>query len=220
LLRLTIRAFSPLLLLLFFIANGTPASAQGLSTYFGAGSANDSAATSPGCSPRFIIDGVTGNCEAAPTMGGAFGVFGADFMILPHLGVNAEYAFRFAQAPYLPLAGLNFRPAFYDFNAVWQPFSLGRIVPVVEGGFGGARIALYQTQTVSITGISSTTSSGTGSANHFQEHAAVGIKLYITGALFIKPQFDFHYVPHLTDQFGRNWVPQYTASVGYTFGGR
>jgi len=73
---------------------------------------------------------------------------------------------------------------------------------------------------VSITGITSTTTSGAGSVNHFQEHAAVGLKLYITSALFIKPQFDFHYVPHLTDQFGRDWVPQYTVSVGYTFGGR
>ena len=89
-------------------------------------------------------------------------------MILPHLGINAEYAFRFAQAPYLPSAGLNFRPAFYDFNAVWQPFSLGRIVPVVEGGFGGARIALYQTQTVSITGISSTTSAVQGAPITFK----------------------------------------------------
>jgi hypothetical protein len=194
--------------------------AQSLSPYFGLGSGTASAGTSTGCPPGQLFDNFNTACEPAPTIGGLFGIFGADFMILPHLGINAEYAFRFAQAPYLPLAGLNFRPAFYDFNAVWQPFSLGRIVPVVEGGFGGARIALYQTQTVSITGISSTTSSGTGSANHFQEHAAVGVKLYITSALFIKPQFDFHYVPHLTDQFGRNWVPQYTASVGYTFGGR
>jgi hypothetical protein len=27
-------------------------------------------------------------------------------------------------------------------------------------------------------------------------------------------------VTHMTDQFGRNWVPQYTAAVGYTFGER
>jgi hypothetical protein len=46
------------------------------------------------------------------------------------------------------------------------------------------------------------------------------VKLYVKGNIFIKPQFDIHYVTHLTDQFGRDWVPQYTVSVGYTFGER
>jgi hypothetical protein len=51
-------------------------------------------------------------------------------------------------------------------------------------------------------------------------HGAVGVKLYVKGNIFIKPQFDIHYVTHLTDQFGRDWVPQYTVAVGYTFGER
>jgi hypothetical protein len=196
------------------------ANAQGLDPYFGLGTGTDSAGTSTGCPPGQLFDNFNTACEPAPTIGGVFGIVGLDFMILPHLGVNGEYAFRFAQAPYLPLGGLNFRPAFYDFNVVWAPLGGKRIVPVVQGGFGGARLALYQTQTVSVTGITTTASTATGSANHFQEHFAVGVKLYITSKIFIKPQFDFHYVPHLTDQFGRDWVPQYTASVGYTFGER
>ena len=209
-------------ILLFAVLLGSSnyANAQGLNPYFGLGTGTNSAGTSTGCPPGQLIDNFNTACEPAPTIGGVFGVVGLDFMILPHLGVNGEYAFRFAQAPYLPLGGLNFRPAFYDFNAVWAPLGGERIVPLVEGGFGGARIALYQTQTVSVTGITTTASTATGSANHFQEHFAVGVKLYITSKIFIKPQFDFHYVPHLTDQFGRDWVPQYTASVGYTFGER
>jgi len=46
------------------------------------------------------------------------------------------------------------------------------------------------------------------------------VKLYVKPSLFIKPQFDIHYVTHLTDQFGRDWVPEYTVAVGYTFGER
>ena len=210
-----------LLLLTLLLGNLNDVHGQGVSPYFGLGTGTNSAGTSTGCPPGRLFDSFNEACEPSPTIGGLFGIFGVDFMILPHLGVNGEYAFRFAQANYLPLAGLKFRPAFYDFNAVWEPFSFfERIVPVVEGGFGDARIALYQTRTVSVTGITSTTTSGAGAANHFQEHFAVGVKLYITSALFIKPQFDFHYVPHLTDQFGREWVPQYTVSVGYTFGRR
>ena len=48
-------------------------------------------------------------------MGGVFGVFGADFMIKPHLGINAEYSFRFAQANYLPSESFNVRPCVLRF---------------------------------------------------------------------------------------------------------
>ena len=139
-------------------------------------------------------------------------------MFKRHFGINGEYAFRFAQGDYLPAAGLKYRSSFYDFNAVWQPVSGKHIVPVLEGGIGGARIALYFTQSASVTGISASFSQLFASANHFQLHGALGVKFYVHGNIFLKPQFDFHYVTHLTDQFGRDWVPQYTISVGYTFG--
>ena len=221
-----------LLLSTLLLGSLNAAQAQGVSPYFGLGSANDSAGTSVNtvdpitgatvtCPTGQLFDSITGNCEAGPTMGGVFGVFGVDFMFRPHLGVNGEYAFRFAQAPYLPAAGLKYRPGFYDFNAVYEPISGARIIPVVYGGVGGARIALYQAQTVSVTGITSTFTYPAGlNANHFQVHGGLGVKLYVKPALFIKPQFDIHYVTHLTDQFGRNWVPEYTVAVGYTFGER
>ncbi len=223
-----------LLLSTLLLGSLTDLHAQGLSAYFGLGSASDSAGTSTNvidantgatvsCSKGFLLNDLVfpSECDPGPTIGGVFGVFGADFMLKPHLGFNGEYAFRFAQADYLPVAGLKFRPGFYDFNAVYEPISGSdsRIVPVVEGGIGGARIALYQTQTVSVTGIKSTFSYPEGlNANHFQVHGALGVKLYVKGNIFIKPQFDIHYVTHLTDQFGRNWVPEYTVAVGYSFG--
>ena len=206
---------------LLVLSGVTLAKAQGLSAYFGAGIATDTAGTSAGCPPGNLFDDFTSTCEAGPTIGSAFGVFGADYMLNSHLGFNGEYAFRFAQAPYLPNAGLNMRPEFYDFNVVWEPTSGAgkRIVPVIEGGIGGTRISLYFTQQCSITSINCTFSQPAGfNANHFQIHAAAGVKLYVKGNLFIKPQFDFHYVPNLTDQFGRSWVPQVTVAVGYTFG--
>jgi hypothetical protein len=221
-----------LLLSTLLLGNWIDARAQGLSVYFGLGSASDSAGTSVNvvdsvtgavvtCPKGFLFDDFTGNCEPGPTIGGVFGVFGADFMWKSHLGFNGEYAFRFAQADYLPAAGLKFRPGFYDFNVVYEPIagSDSRIVPVIEGGIGGARIALYQAQTVSVTGITSTFTYPAGlNANHFQVHGAIGVKLYVKGNIFIKPQFDIHYVTHLTDQFGRNMVPEYTVAVGYSFG--
>ncbi len=224
-LKLTIRAV-PLLMLLL-LAGVKQASAQGVNAYFGVGSAWDSVGTTNNstavCPSGNLFDDFTGNCEPGPTIGGAFGLIGADFMFKPHLGINAEYMFRFAQAPFLPAASLNMRPSFYDFNVVYEPVSGAdsRIVPFVEGGVGGARIALYQTQNCSITGINCSSSFAAGiNANHFQVHGAAGLKLYAKGNIFVQPQFDIHYVRNLTDQFGRNWVPAFSVSVGYTFGQR
>jgi hypothetical protein len=208
------------------------AHAQGFSAYFGLGSATDKRATPVNqfdpltmttCPTGQFTDSpiIPGGCEPGGVMGGVFGVFGADFMWKPHFGFNGEYAFRFSQANYLPNAGLKMRPGFYDFNVVYEPVSGQRIVPVVYGGIGGARMALYITQSCSIANINCTASYPAGiNANHFQVHGGVGVKLYVKPSLFFKPQFDIHYVTHLTDQFGRDWVPELTMSIGYTFGER
>ena len=216
-LKLTTRVVA--LLVLSILGSVKLASAQGVSAYFGVGSATDSATTSSGCAPKQIFDDVTGNCETAPTMGGVFGVFGADFMIKPHFGINGEYSFRFAQSNYLPDAGLNARPAFYDFNAIFQPTSGDKkIVPVIEGGVGGARLALYFNQQSCVTSVCTNSSQAVATANHFALHGAVGVKLYVKSDIFIKPQFDARWVHNLSQQYGRDFVPEYTISIGYTFG--
>jgi hypothetical protein len=208
------------LLLLLLLVGVRQAGAQQVSVYFGMGSATNGATTSAGCSPQFIFDSITGSCEPSPTMGGLFGVLGGDVMIWQHLGVNVEDSFRFAQAPFLPAAGINVRPSFYDFNALYQPASAeSRIAPVIEGGIGGGKLSLYiNQQTCAISSICVNQSSFITSANHFQVHGALGVKFYVKSGMFIKPQVDFHFVPNLNQQYGSNFVPQYTVSIGYTFG--
>jgi hypothetical protein len=217
LLKLTIRTTAVFVLL--WLAGASQTKAQGVSAYFGIGSANDGAATSAGCPSKQVFDEVNGVCEAAPTIGGPFGVIGADFMIKPHLGINAEYSFRFTQADYLPDAGLNARPTFYDFNAVYEPTTgESRIVPVVEGGIGGSKLSLYFNQASCVTQVCQNSSQVVATSNHFQLHAAVGVKLYVKSDIFIKPQFDLHWVHNLDQQYGSNFVPQYTIAIGYSFG--
>ena len=208
------------LVALLFVFGANPASAQGVSAYFGVGSALNSPGTSPGCPSQTIFDGVTGNCEAAQGMGGVFGVLGADFMLTPHLGVNGEYAFRFAQADYLPAGGLKIRPGFYDFNAVYEPTSAAeKFVPVLEGGIGGARLPLYfNQQNCATPSLCSSFSQQIATANHFQLHGGLGVKIYVKGDMFLKPQVDLHWVDNLNQQYGRNFVPRFTMSIGYTFG--
>lgn len=223
--KFTIRTIP--ILVLFLLAGVKQASAQGVSAYFGVGSATDGAGTSSGCPSKQLIDnfetllGGIAACEPAPNIGGVFGVFGADFMITPHLGINGEYSFRFAQAPFFPLVGLNVRPEFYDFNAVYEPVTGERkIVPVLEGGIGGTRLSLYLAQSGCSNSICLNPSQAAATSNHFQVHGAVGVKIYVRSDLFIKPQIDLHFSPNLNQQYSSDFVPQYTISIGYTFGQR
>ena len=217
------RVFPVLLLLLF--AGVQKANAQQVSVYFGMGSATNGAATgistSGPCPPHYIADAIDPSmCDPAFGMGGVFGVVGGDVMIWPHFGINVEESFRFAQATYLPLDAINIRPSFYDFNALYQVTTgEGRIVPVIEGGIGGAKLSLYLNQQACATlTICSSSNQFLISANHFQLHGAVGVKFYVKSNIFIKPQVDIHYVPKFNQQYGSNLSPQYTISVGYTFG--
>lgn len=217
--KLTIRIIP---ILAFLLLTGTQkASAQGFSAYFGAGTANDEPTSDPACpAPRQLTDGVTGNCEDSAPMGGPFGVFGADFMVTPHIGVNGEYSFHFAQARYLPIGGLTTRPEFYDFNAVFEPISGdSRVVPVVEAGIGGARLPIYFNASQCVTpSVCQTFTQTIASANHFQVHGAFGIKLYVTPTVFLKPQFDARWIDHWNQQYGNTFVPEYSMAIGVTFG--
>jgi len=59
-----------------------------------------------------------------------------------------------------------------------------------------------------------------GNETHFQVHAGVGLSLFVTDHIFIRPQFDIHYVPSLTQQFNSNLVTAGMVWVGYNFGDR
>jgi hypothetical protein len=219
--RLTLQTVPLLCALVLVSAAG--AQAQRVSAYFGLGSAKDRAGTTSSgantCPTGQLFDGLI--CEPGPTIGGLFGTFGVDVRFKRHLGINAEYAFHFKQVPFLPLNSLNMRPAFYDVNVMWMRVAGKRIAPLLEGGAGGARLGLRSMSTTPITGITNLSSFPAGSRpNHAQLHFGAGLKFYVKGNIFVKPQFDLHYVFNFKDQFGRNLVPQYSGSVGYTFGGR
>jgi hypothetical protein len=189
------------------------AQAQGIDDFFGVGTA--SAPTS-----NTLIDPFeTGNPYTTPRIGGAFGKVGADFFFKPQFGINAETDFRFTQGAY---AGLTYRPTFYDFNGVWKPFAghSKRIQPIIQAGLGGMNLKFYETSTACdvLAGCGSSTAY-IESSNHFQVHMAAGLRLYATNHLFVQPQVDAHYVNNLF-QFGSNWVPEYGASLGWSFGER
>jgi hypothetical protein len=197
------------------ILGGTLAHAQsGPDVYFGVGTMTDSSSGTP------IDTFSTGNPFTSPKLGGAFGKAGADWMITPYLGIGGEADFRFSQGSY---AGLTYRPTFYDFNAIFAPTAhrFKRVVPELQAGLGGVNLRFYSPSTTYCDAFAGCSSSNYSveSSNHLQVHLAGDIRFYATRHLFIQPQVDAHYVNNFF-QFGNNWVPEYSASVGWSFGER
>jgi hypothetical protein len=158
------------------------------------------------------------NCQTTPAMNGFFLGFGGDVMMKKHFGIGAELNFQPGKSDYGPL---QYRQMFYDFNGIYAPVNDRKVQLQLQGGIGGARTGFSFLQDACVgTAVCSTTSQAVGNANHFQAHGGVGVQLMLTGHLFIRPQFDLHYVPNLSQQFGGNAVPEGTVWVGYSFGER
>ena len=175
-----------------------------------AGSLNAYGACSPGSADSF--------CLATPKLNGFFLGLGGDIMLYKRLGVGAEYNVQPARSDYGPL---QYRQTFYDFNAIYAPVTTKRAELHLLGGVGGARtsFALSQSQCVG-TAVCATSVLPVGNANHFQLHTGVGVKIFLTDHIFIRPQFDLHYIPNFTQQFGSTLVPEASVWVGYNFGER
>jgi len=187
------------------------ADAQNASVFFGLGSAHDSATNQP---LDTFGDGTLFN---TPTLGGTFVRLGGDVMVRPKLGFGADFSFRASQGAY---AGLNYRPLFYDFNAIYQPLgnTSSKIVPELQGGLGGVDLKFYlpQSSCDQFAGCSSS-NLFLESSHHFQLHLGGGVRFYVKGGIFVRPQVDVHWV-HNFFQFGSDWAPEYSVAVGYTFG--
>ena len=139
-------------------------------------------------------------------------------MLKKHFGIGAEANLQPAKSDYGPL---QYRETFYDVNGIYAPINEKRVSLQLQGGLGGARTSFSFLQNSCVgTAVCSNTSQPVGNANHFQVHAGVGLQFFITQHLFVRPQFDLHYVPNLTQQFGSNTVPEGMIWVGYSFGER
>lgn len=203
----TIRAFALAVLLVF--AGAAAVRAQTGSLYFGLGTATDSSIGSVN-----TLNG--GVLYSAPSLGGLFDTIGGDVIFFHNLGAGLEYSFLNGRSAY---AGLQYRPAFYDVNLVYQPLgSSHRLVPEIEGGAGRASLAFYYTPQFCSTyalGCRNNLAKAT-SPNFLQFHVAGGVRYYIYKDLFIQPRVDLRFVRNF-QYFKSSLVPEFTLGIGYTF---
>jgi hypothetical protein len=155
-------------------------------------------------------------CQQTPALGHLFMGFDGDAMLNKHFGFGGEFNFEPTKGNYGPL---QYRQEFYDFNGLYEPISNKHFAIRLEGGIGGAHtgFSIFQNSCVGVA-VCSGYASSVGGANHFQEHASLGVQIYVTHHIFVRPQFDYHHVSGFTDQFGRDTVPEGSVWVGYNFG--
>lgn len=158
------------------------------------------------------------NCESLPKLNGFFLGFGGDLMLYKHFGVGFQASLQPSRERYGPLSS---RQTFYDVNGIYAPLTTKRVSLQLEGGIGGARTSFAYTQSGCVgTAVCSTSTEPVGSANHFDVNVGVGVQIFLTDHIFVRPAFDFHYVPGLTNQFGSDAAPEAMVWVGYSFGER
>jgi hypothetical protein len=158
------------------------------------------------------------NCQATSKLGGFFLGFGGDIMFTHHFGGGFQASIQPAQSGYGPL---EYRQAFYDVKGIYAPINRKRAVLQLMGGMGEARTSFSFNQSGCIgTAVCSSQNQPVGAANHFDVNFSAGVQIFVTEHIFIRPQFDFHYVPGLTNQFGSDTVPGGSVWVGYNFGER
>lgn len=173
------------------------------------------------------------NCIITTTstngLSGFFLGFGFDLMLKKNYGVGFSWDLTPAKTNYEPPQNIpgfgtvtyQFRQHFIDFNGIWAPVSTKKFVLRIIPGIGDAKFGISEQITQCITNtVCASQAQPFPSTNHFDIHAGLGVQVFVTDHIFIQPEFDYHYVPNLTEEFNSNSVIGGMVRVGYSWGDR
>lgn len=142
--------------------------------------------------------------------GGTYPGFSGDVLFFHNLGIGAEVYWRASQTDYAG-QGFNYRPLFYDINAVYAPKLANRTYLELVGGIGALSTRFYTGQVCGIYNCSNYQST-----NHFDGDFGAGLKLYPMKNFFIRPEGRFYFINN-NAEFSSNHATRYGVSIGYTF---
>ena len=153
-----------------------------------------------------------------PEKGGTYLNIGADVIFRKRIGAGFDVNWKASQGAFG--GQVPYRPILVDFNAVYQP-RLGKKAGLdLFGGIGWQSTRLYsgnyQCSYFSCTNFVS--------SHHFLMDVGGGIRYYIWGHMFIRPEARFYHIVNNTDTgktgigFTSNNVFHVGGSIGYTIG--
>lgn len=142
--------------------------------------------------------------------GGAYPSFSADVLVKHNFGFSGELAWRGSRNLYG--GQLPYRPLFYDFNGIYAPKLGKHFGAEVMAGIGWESLRFYQPFTT----CSFIACTDFVSSNHFMGHVGAGIRYYVWGHLFIRPEAHL-YLIHNNVEFPSSQAARFGMSIGYTF---
>lgn len=157
----------------------------------------------------------SGNHFPQSLTGGFYPTLGGDVLFFHHLGVGAEVSWRASRSYFQGLASQPFRPIFFDFGAVYAPPINHRIQLQFDAGLGAEDIRFYQNTYI----YNPYTGSYTNyvSSKHFMTHFGAGVKFYVWGHVFVRPQVGVYLINNNVE-FSSAHATRMGISIGYTLG--
>jgi hypothetical protein len=202
--RFLLRKTALLVVVCGFLFLASLSQAQQADAMFGFGTVLSSGSTSCTVSSCFV-----------PEKGGLYPSLSADVIFHKRVGFNFEAAWRASQGNYAGL-GLPFRPILFTFNGMYQPRVNKKAGLDLMAGIGWQTTRFY-----GYTPTSSCVYFGAcyTSSNHFLVDIGGGIRYYVRGNFFVRPEAHFYHIVNNTADFSSNNVVRVGASIGYTIGG-
>jgi hypothetical protein len=153
----------------------------------------------------------SGNHNPVTLSGGAYPVFSADILLKNQFGVSGELAWRASRNLYGGFAPE--RPLFYDFNGIYAPKLGNHATAELQAGLGWESIRFYQ----GFTSCGTFSCTDFVSSNHFMGHFGGGIRYYIHGHIFVRPEAHLYLIKN-NQEFSSPVATRVGVSIGYTFG--
>ena len=193
----------------------TFASAQQGDAYIGGGTMLSSSASSGTLIPGTNCGTNSNGDPVCPEKGGFYMNLGADVVFKNRLGAAFDVNWKASQAEFGGPGGQPYRPLLFSFNGVFQPKLSKKAGLDLFGGIGwqSTRFYGYQPTTNCVYFGSCYTSS-----NHFLVDVGGGLRYYVWGHMFIRPEARFYHIVNNEDNFTSGNVIHVGASIGYTIG--
>jgi len=141
---------------------------------------------------------------------GLYTNIGADVILHKRVGIGFDATWRTSQGNYF---GQPYRPILFDFNGVYQPRISKKVGADLMGGIGWQTTRFYLPYCTN-----GFTCKNYTSSNHFLVDVGAGIRYYVWGHVFLRPEVRFYHILNNTDAFTSDNVVHVGASIGYTIG--
>ena len=204
----------PATLIAFFVLCSFASAQQG-DAYIGGGTLLSSSASSSTLIPGTNCGTNSQGGAVCPEKGGTYLNLGADVIFKGRLGAAFDINWKASQGAFGGPGGQPYRPLLWTFNGVYQPRLTKKVGLDLFGGIGWQSTRFYGYQPTSncvYFGACYT------SSNHFLVDVGGGIRYYVWGHMFLRPEVRVFHIVNNGDNFTSNNVFRVGASIGYTIG--